>query len=75
MEQAESGKHQQEEERITFRFNGSLLTKIGKMLKECYTRPNKQDYFYLGTKTFGLNLFVRILFIKTPFSPYTAKRI
>jgi hypothetical protein len=30
--------------------------------KSCMTKPNRQDYMYLATKTFGLNLAVRLFF-------------
>jgi hypothetical protein len=43
-------------------FDWQLLRDAPKILKECWTVPNKQDYFFLGTKTFGLNLAVRLYF-------------
>lgn len=43
----------------------SLLKSAPKLLRESWTTPNRQDYFYLGTKTFGLNLAVRVFFAAT----------
>lgn len=45
--------------RTFIRFDWRLLLSAPKILRECYTKPNKQDYIYLATKTFGLNLAVR----------------
>ena len=44
-------------------FNWGLLGKMFQLIKESYVIPGKQDFFYLGTKTFGLNLIVRIMFL------------
>jgi hypothetical protein len=40
----------------------SLLKNAPKLLRESWTVPNRQDYVYLATKTFGLNLAVRLFF-------------
>ena len=45
---------------IEARFN--LLKKAPEIMRECWTVPNRQDYMYLATKTFGLNLAVRLAF-------------
>jgi hypothetical protein len=39
-----------------------LLRKAPDIMRECWTVPNRQDYMYLATKTFGLNLVVRLAF-------------
>ena len=39
-----------------------LLKKAPEIMRECWTVPNRQDYLYLATKTFGLNLAVRLAF-------------
>jgi hypothetical protein len=39
-----------------------LLKKAPDIMRECWTVPNRQDYMYLATKTFGLNLVVRLAF-------------
>jgi hypothetical protein len=39
-----------------------LLKKAPDIMRECWTVPNRQDYMYLATKTFGLNLIVRLAF-------------
>jgi hypothetical protein len=39
-----------------------LLKKAPEIMRECWTVPNRQDYMYLATKTFGLNLVVRLAF-------------
>lgn len=43
-------------------FDPSLLARIREIFKSCITVPNRQDYIYLATKTFGLNLLVRVGF-------------
>lgn len=48
--------------RTFIRFDWRMLLRSPKILAECYTKPNKQDYMYLATKTFGLNLAVRVGF-------------
>ena len=40
----------------------SLLKNAPKLLRESWTVPNRQDYAYLATKTFGLNLAIRLFF-------------
>ena len=39
-----------------------ILKKAPDIMRECWTVPNRQDYMYLATKTFGLNLAVRLAF-------------
>jgi hypothetical protein len=43
-------------------FNVQYLKDIKSIFKSSATKPNKQDYVYLLTKTFGLNLIVRTAF-------------
>ncbi len=43
-------------------FHPSMLRRVPELLKENWTKPNRQDYMYLATKTFGLNLVVRLFF-------------
>lgn len=43
-------------------FNVQYLKDIKKLFAESATKPNKQDYMFLVTKTFGLNLAVRVAF-------------
>lgn len=38
------------------------LRRAKEIFVECMTRPNRQDFMYLVTKTFGLNLAVRLAF-------------
>lgn len=45
-----------------FEFNVQYLKDIKKLFAESATKPNKQDYMFLVTKTFGLNLAVRVAF-------------
>jgi hypothetical protein len=40
----------------------ALIKNAPRILRDSWTVPNRQDYFYLGTKTFGLNLAVRAFF-------------
>lgn len=40
----------------------SVLRDAPRLLRESWTVPDKQDYAYLATKTFGLNLAVRLFF-------------
>ncbi len=40
----------------------SLLKNAPQLLRESWTVPNRQDYAYLATKTFGLNLALRLFF-------------
>jgi hypothetical protein len=52
-----------ERKRIPFvAFDLSILKNAPKLLRDSWTVPNKQDYAYLATKTFGLNLAVRVFF-------------
>ena len=44
-------------------FNAKFLTNMGRIFRSCMTRPNRQDYMYLVTKTFGLNLLIRLAFV------------
>jgi hypothetical protein len=43
-------------------FNVQYLKDIKSIFKSSATKPNKQDYIYLATKTFGINLIVRTAF-------------
>ena len=43
-------------------FDPATLARAPEIFKSCMTRPNRQDYMYLVTKTFGLNLVVRLAF-------------
>ena len=43
-------------------FNVQYLKDIKKLFLESATKPNKQDYMFLVTKTFGLNLAIRAAF-------------
>lgn len=43
-------------------FNAQYLRDVKKHFLESATKPNKQDYWFLATKTFGLNLAVRVAF-------------
>jgi hypothetical protein len=43
-------------------FKPAMLREAPALLRECWTTPNRQDYMYLVTKTFGLNLAVRLFF-------------
>ena len=43
-------------------FDLKFLTGVKEIFKSCMTRPNRQDFFYLATKTFGVNLAVRTAF-------------
>jgi hypothetical protein len=47
-------------------FKPDMLKEAPRLLRECWTVPNKQDYAYLATKTFGLNLVVRVVFMILP---------
>jgi hypothetical protein len=48
--------------RAFFEFHPDMLRRAPELLKENWTTPNRQDYMYLATKTFGLNLVVRLFF-------------
>ena len=43
-------------------FHPDMLRRAPELLKENWTVPNRQDYMYLVTKTFGRNLVVRLFF-------------
>jgi hypothetical protein len=47
-------------------FKPEMLKQAPQLLRECWTVPNRQDYAYLATKTFGLNLVVRVVFMILP---------
>lgn len=47
-------------------FHPSMLRDAPRLLREQWTVPNRQDYMYLATKTFGLNLVVRVIFMIKP---------
>lgn len=49
-------------ERSFAEFHPAMLRAAPRLLRECWTVPNRQDYMYLATKTFGLNLVVRLFF-------------
>lgn len=49
-------------ERAFVEFKPEMLREAPALLKSCWTTPNRQDYMYLVTKTFGLNLAVRLFF-------------
>jgi hypothetical protein len=44
-------------------FNPGLLSSIKQIFASSVTKPNRQDYLYLLTKTFGLNLAIRLAFV------------
>lgn len=44
-------------------FDGRYLADMKRIFAGCMTRPNRQDYMYLATKTFGLNLAIRLAFV------------
>lgn len=47
-------------------FHPDMLRRVPELLREQWTKPNRQDYMYLATKTFGLNLIVRVFFMILP---------
>jgi hypothetical protein len=47
-------------------FHPDMLRRVPELLREQWTVPNRQDYMYLVTKTFGLNLVVRVFFMILP---------
>ena len=49
--------------RSFFEFDSSFLSNMKAIFASCMTRPNRQDYAWLATKTFGLNLAVRLAFM------------
>lgn len=52
--------------RSFFEFHPDMLRRVPELLREQWTVPNRQDYAYLVTKTFGLNLVVRVFFMILP---------
>ena len=44
-------------------FDLQYLTNMKEIFVSCMTRPNRQDYLWLLTKTFGLNLAIRLAFV------------
>ncbi|MFH2201507.1 MAG: hypothetical protein ABIJ96_00180 [Elusimicrobiota bacterium] len=46
-----------------FTVDPKYLINIKEIFVSCMTRPNRQDYMWLATKTFGLNLVVRLFFV------------
>lgn len=49
-----------------YEFNSEFLTHAKATFQSCMTKPNRQDFMYLVTKTFGLNLAVRVIFMIMP---------
>jgi hypothetical protein len=50
------------ETEISIGFDPAVPRNIVSILKSCITRPNKQDLFYVGTKSLGLNMAIKITF-------------
>jgi hypothetical protein len=46
-----------------FQFDAGYLRRAKPLFVESMTKPNRQDYTWLATKTFGLNLVVRLFFV------------
>lgn len=44
-------------------FDGRYLADVRNIFASCMTKPNRQDYLWLLTKTFGFNLAVRLAFV------------
>lgn len=44
-------------------FQPGLLKRVPALFRASYTTPNRQDYIYLLTKSFGLNLAIRFIFL------------
>ncbi len=66
-QQAESSKPSEPKEPeegpcLEIGFYPSIPRNIVPILKSCITRPNKQDLFYVGTKSLGLNMAIKITF-------------
>lgn len=59
---AEESIHDEKVKRFPIGFDTHFIKNMGEIFKSVMTRPNKQDFFYLYTKTFGINLVVRVLF-------------
>ncbi|MFA6003395.1 MAG: hypothetical protein WC881_04940, partial [Elusimicrobiota bacterium] len=43
-------------------FDTNYIKSVKDIFRSCMTRPNRQDMFYLLTKTFGINLAIRAAF-------------
>lgn len=52
-----------EKSRGFFEIDSQYLANAKRIFVSCMTRPNKQDYMWLATKTFGLNLAIRLVFV------------
>ncbi|MBK8012948.1 MAG: hypothetical protein IPK13_16530 [Deltaproteobacteria bacterium] len=48
--------------RFPIAFDVSVPAKIIPILKSCITKPNKQDWFYVYTKSLGINLAIKLAF-------------
>ncbi len=44
-------------------FDAGYIRNMGDIFKSCITKPNRQDYMWLVTKTFTLNLAIRLFFV------------
>lgn len=44
-------------------FDAGYIRNMGGIFKSCITKPNRQDYMWLVTKTFTLNLAIRLFFV------------
>ena len=66
LDQSAAAKPASEGPRGFFEFKPEMLEAAPRLLRECWTVPNRQDYMYLVTKTFGLNLVVRVVFMILP---------
>jgi hypothetical protein len=53
---------QQAQKRSLIQFDFNYIKNMGSIFKSVMTKPNRQDMFYLVTKTFGINLIVRLSF-------------
>jgi len=62
LDQSAAGKAGDPGPRGLVEFKPEMLKQAPRLLRECWTTPNRQDYMYLATKTFGLNLVVRLFF-------------
>ncbi len=62
LDQSASGRGADAGRRGMVEFKPDMLKQAPRLLRECWTTPNRQDYMYLATKTFGLNLVVRLFF-------------
>ncbi len=48
--------------RFPIGFDASVPKNVVPILKSCITKPNKQDYFYVVTKSLGINMAIKITF-------------